>query len=115
MAHDDPPHKSIQQLIRDIKDKPRATIKKEIWKGLTPKEQERLGRAQLHRMIAAELSNPSQLEFTLDGEPYPIEDVPPEPLLRRGRRLIVAGKRLIERGEAYVEEAKARQDVRVHS
>ena len=61
-------------------------------------------------MIATELNDPDQLDFTIDGEPYPIEDVPVELLLRRGYRMIAAGKSQIIRGEVYVAEAKARRD-----
>ena len=72
-------------------------------------QQKELGHAQLRRLIAAELNDPDQLEFTIGGEPYPIEDVPPELLRRRGYRLIVSGEKLIKRGEAYIAEAKARE------
>jgi hypothetical protein len=106
MAQDD----SIRQLIRDAKAKSRAEIEKEVWDALPFKVQERLGHAQLRRLIAAELNDPDQFEFTIDGEPYAIEDVPIEFLLQRGYRLIKAGKESIKRGEAYVEEAKARRD-----
>ena len=104
MAHSD----SIRQLIQDAKDKPRAEIAKEVWNALTLEVQDRLGRAQLRRMIAAELNDPDQLEFMIDGEPYPLEEVPPEMLLLRGRSLIKAGKESIKRGEAYIAEGKAR-------
>ena len=99
---------SIRQLIQDATAKTRAEIEKEVWGALTPDQQKQLGHAQLRRMIAAELNDPDQMEFLIDGEPYPIEDVPPEMLKRRGYRLIVAGERLIKRGEAYIAEAKAR-------
>ena len=105
MARDD---SSIRQLILAAKTKKRKEIEDLVWEDLKPKAQEQLGRAQLRRMIAAELNDPDQLEFTIDGEPYPIEDVPPEMLRRRGYRLVVAGERLIKRGEAYIAEAKAR-------
>jgi hypothetical protein len=108
MAQDDPSNKSIRQLIQDAKDETRATIERKVWADLTPDAREKLGHAQLRRMIAAELNDPDQMEFTIDGEPYPIEDVPPELLRRRGYRLIVAGEKLIKRGEAYIAEAKAR-------
>lgn len=108
MAQEDSSNKSIRQLIQDAKDKTRAAIEEEVWKALPLKAQERLGHAQLRRLIASELNDPDQMEFLIDGEPYPIEDVPPEMLERRGYRLIVAGERLIKRGEAYIAEAKAR-------
>ena len=112
MAQDDLqdglPTQSIRYLIQNAKGKTRASIEEEVWEALTPKAQKRLGHAQLRRMIAAEKTDPTQIEFTIDGEPYPIEDVPPELLLRRGYRLVVAGNKLIKRGEAYVDEAKAR-------
>lgn len=101
---------SIRQLIQDAVAKTRAGIAEEVWKALTTDARDRLGHAQLRRLIATELSDPDQLEFTIDGEPYSIEDVPPEFLRRRGYRMIAAGKRLIMRGEVYVAEAKARRD-----
>ena len=110
MAQDDLPSQSVRQLIHDATAKTRAAIEEEVWKALTPDQQKKLGHAQLRRLIAAELNDPDQLDFTIDGEPYPIEEVPIELLLRRGYRMIAAGKSQIIRGEAYVAEAKARRD-----
>ena len=87
---------------------PNKGNKAEVWAALSSTQQKDLGHAQLRPMVAAELADPDQIEFTIDGEPYPIEEVEPELLLRRGYRLIAAGKKFIERGEAYVAEAKSR-------
>ena len=111
MAHGD----SIRQLIQDATANTRAEIEKEVWNALTPDQQKKLGHTQLRRLIAAELTDPDQLEFTLDGEPYPIEDVPTELLLHRGYRMIKSGRKTIERGEAYVAEAKARLAAQSHN
>jgi hypothetical protein len=98
---------AIVTLIRAVADqtKFRAEIAKTVWADLKDTQREELGRAQLRRLIAAELNDPSQLEFTIDGEPYPIEEVPAALLRRRGYRLIVAGEKLIKRGNAYLAAA----------
>ena len=106
---------SIRRLIQDAKGETRAEIEKEVWEALPFKTQEKLGHAQLRRLIAAELTDPDQLEFTIDGEPYSIEDVPPKLLLHRGYRMIKSGRKTIERGEAYVAEAKARLAAQSHN
>lgn len=102
--------KSIKARIREAGDilRTRAEVLERVWEGLSKTEREKLGLAGLRREIAAELNDPDQMEFTIDGEPYPIEDVPLEMLKRRGFRLIVAGERLIKRGEAYLAEADRR-------
>jgi chorismate-pyruvate lyase len=108
MAHSD---SSIRHLIRKATSKTRTEIEREVWNALSPKIQEQLGHAQLRRMIAAELSDPSQFEFLLEGEPFPIEDIDIPMLRERGYRLIKGGKKLIERGEAYLAEAKRRENL----
>jgi hypothetical protein len=103
---------SIRQLIQSAEGITRAEIEAEVWDALSSKQQKKLGHAQLRRLIAAELTDPSQFEFTIDGEPLPLEDVPVEQLLRRGRRMVVAGKKLIERGQVYIAVANARHKPR---
>lgn len=107
---DDEQDKSIKARIREAGDilHTRTEILDHVWKGLSDTERKNLGLSGLRRMLAAELTDPDQIEFLIDGEPYPIEDVPLEMLKRRGFRLIVAGERLIKHGEAYIAEAKTR-------
>ena len=117
MAQDDLSSQSIRQRIRNANGKPRAEIEKEVWNALTPKMQERLGHAQLRRLIAAELNNPEQLEILLNGEPLPLDEIDEAdlPLLReRGYALIKAGKSKIIRGEAYLAEWRRRTERKDH-
>ena len=111
MDTDDSSNQSVRRLIQDAEGKTRAAIEKEVWGALKPKTQERLGRAQLRRLIAAEKTNLDQLEFIIDGEPLPFDEIDEGdlPLLReRGYSLIKTGKSCIIRGEAYVAEWKRR-------
>ena len=107
MARDD----SIRQLIQSAKGKTRAAIEEEVWGALAHKVQVRLGRAQLHRLVATEKANLDELEFTIDGESFPLDEIDEAdlPLLReRGYAFIKAGKSKIIRGEAYLAEWRRR-------
>lgn len=103
---------SIRQLIQDYKDKTRAEIEFEVWRAITPEARERLGHAQLRRLIAAELNDPNQLEFLIEDEPYPLEEVPIDLLQRRANRLKAMIKTLQTRLEACLAEIKARQNAK---
>ena len=88
-------------------------MKRKFGKPCRPRCTVDLGHAQLRRLIAAELNNPEQLEFVIDGEPLPLEEIDEDdlPLLReRGYALIKQGKSTVARGEAYVAEWKRRTE-----
>jgi hypothetical protein len=105
-------HEPITDLIKAalLDSKSANRIEAIVWDSLSEKIRERLGRVRLRQLIAVELNDPEQLEFSIEGERFPIAEISPDVLERRGNRLIAIGASLIKRGETYLAEAKRRTE-----
>jgi hypothetical protein len=104
--------RSIKQRINDASkiSKDTSTIETEVWNSLPNETRDQLGRTRLRQMIAIELNDPDQLEFSIEGERFPLAEISPAVLERRGNRLITIGGSMIKRGQAYLDEAKRRTE-----
>jgi|SRR5882672_9273874 len=99
---------NISKQIRDasIADRNATSIEDTVWNALSEAMRDQLGRTRLRQLIASELTDPSQLEIAFDGERFPVGEIPPDVLERKGNDLIARADGLRRRGEAYLAEAK---------
>lgn len=105
---------SMRALIHDLREKAksREELAQLVYKNLDETQREETSLSTIRRAISIELKDPNQMEFLIESEPFPLEEVPTELLQARANRIRAQIITLQTRLEACLTEIKARQNAK---